>query len=86
MNLLYRSTTTHVCSVFRMFVDALDAEMYEEHHITGHCYLSVNKVSLLLLLYVNFFHLIYIPVIITFWCYLLPLACQGVSRIQYDKK
>ncbi|KAJ4797339.1 UDP-Glycosyltransferase superfamily protein [Rhynchospora pubera] len=27
----------------RMFVDALDADMYEEHHGTGHCYLSVHK-------------------------------------------
>lgn len=42
---------TRVCSVYRMFVDALDAEMYEEHHRTGHCYLSVHKVTLLLVLY-----------------------------------
>ncbi|XP_010917137.1 uncharacterized protein [Elaeis guineensis] len=27
----------------RMFVDALDAQMYEEHHQSGHCYLSVSK-------------------------------------------
>ncbi|CAN1309145.1 hypothetical protein LINPERPRIM_LOCUS27589 [Linum perenne] len=27
----------------RMFVDALDAEMYDEHHQTGHCYLSLYK-------------------------------------------
>ncbi|KAJ3671055.1 hypothetical protein LUZ60_008481 [Juncus effusus] len=27
----------------RMFVDALDAEMYESHHETGHCYLSTHK-------------------------------------------
>jgi hypothetical protein len=29
----------------RMFVDALDAQMYEEHHLTGHCPLSLSKVS-----------------------------------------
>lgn len=28
-----------------MFVDALDAQMYEEHHSTGHCPLSLSKVS-----------------------------------------
>ncbi|WJX86891.1 hypothetical protein P8452_69140 [Trifolium repens] len=27
----------------RMFVDALDAQMYEEHHLTGHCPLSLSK-------------------------------------------
>ncbi|KAF3439932.1 hypothetical protein FNV43_RR18210 [Rhamnella rubrinervis] len=27
----------------RMFVDALDAQMYEEHHSSGHCYLSLSK-------------------------------------------
>ncbi|KAF6162107.1 hypothetical protein GIB67_008236 [Kingdonia uniflora] len=27
----------------RMFVDALDAEMYDEHHQSGHCYLSLSK-------------------------------------------
>ncbi|KAF2291193.1 hypothetical protein GH714_020600 [Hevea brasiliensis] len=27
----------------RMFVDALDAQMYEEHHQSGHCYLSLSK-------------------------------------------
>ncbi|GAU41724.1 hypothetical protein TSUD_349860 [Trifolium subterraneum] len=27
----------------RMFVDALDAQMYEEHHSTGHCPLSLSK-------------------------------------------
>ncbi|CAN1237559.1 hypothetical protein LINGRAPRIM_LOCUS1903 [Linum grandiflorum] len=27
----------------RMFVDSLDAEMYDEHHRTGHCYLSLYK-------------------------------------------
>ncbi|XP_030548052.1 uncharacterized protein LOC115753546 [Rhodamnia argentea] len=27
----------------RMFVDALDAQMYDEHHQTGHCYLSLSK-------------------------------------------
>ncbi|KAL5718712.1 hypothetical protein ACHQM5_011589 [Ranunculus cassubicifolius] len=27
----------------RMFVDALDAEMYDEHHQSGHCYLSLHK-------------------------------------------
>ncbi|XP_031393102.1 uncharacterized protein LOC116204888 isoform X2 [Punica granatum] len=27
----------------RMFVDALDAQMYNEHHRTGHCYLSFSK-------------------------------------------
>ncbi|XP_008791488.1 uncharacterized protein LOC103708367 [Phoenix dactylifera] len=27
----------------RMFVDALDAQMYDEHHQSGHCYLSVSK-------------------------------------------
>ncbi|XP_021767165.1 uncharacterized protein LOC110731604 [Chenopodium quinoa] len=27
----------------RMFVDALDAQMYEEHHRSGHCYLSLTK-------------------------------------------
>ncbi|PIA34447.1 hypothetical protein AQUCO_03700009v1 [Aquilegia coerulea] len=29
----------------RMFVDALDAQMYDEHHQSGHCYLSLHKVS-----------------------------------------
>ncbi|XP_042460957.1 uncharacterized protein LOC122044982 [Zingiber officinale] len=27
----------------RMFVDALDREMYEEHHRSGYCYLSTSK-------------------------------------------
>ncbi|KAF5183620.1 glycosyl transferase family 1 protein [Thalictrum thalictroides] len=27
----------------RMFVDALDAQMYDEHHQSGHCYLSLHK-------------------------------------------
>ncbi|XP_050387623.1 uncharacterized protein LOC126803930 isoform X2 [Argentina anserina] len=27
----------------RMFLDALDAEMYIEHHSSGHCYLSLSK-------------------------------------------
>lgn len=27
-----------------MFVDALDAEMYNEHHSSGRCYLSLSKV------------------------------------------
>ncbi|TKY64007.1 biosynthetic process [Spatholobus suberectus] len=27
----------------RMFVDALDAQMYDEHHSTGHCALSLSK-------------------------------------------
>lgn len=27
----------------RMFVDALDAQMYDEHHQSGHCYLSLYK-------------------------------------------
>ncbi|KAJ6851890.1 uncharacterized protein M6B38_257805 [Iris pallida] len=27
----------------RMFVDALDAQMYDEHHGSGHCYLSLTK-------------------------------------------
>ncbi|KAH6786132.1 hypothetical protein C2S51_038587 [Perilla frutescens var. frutescens] len=27
----------------RMFVDALDAQFYEEHHKTGRCYLSLSK-------------------------------------------
>ncbi|XP_076934702.1 uncharacterized protein LOC143601086 [Bidens hawaiensis] len=27
----------------RMFVDALDAQIYEEHHQTGFCYLSLSK-------------------------------------------
>ncbi|XP_024932638.3 uncharacterized protein LOC107423728 [Ziziphus jujuba] len=27
----------------RMFVDALDAEMYDEHHSSGRCYLSLSK-------------------------------------------
>ncbi|RZC01669.1 hypothetical protein D0Y65_017054 [Glycine soja] len=27
----------------RMFVDALDAHMYDEHHLTGHCSLSLSK-------------------------------------------
>ncbi|KAE8685128.1 putative UDP-rhamnose:rhamnosyltransferase 1-like isoform 1 [Hibiscus syriacus] len=27
----------------RMFVDSLDAQMYEEHHLSGHCYLSFSK-------------------------------------------
>ncbi|XP_058096001.1 uncharacterized protein LOC131241259 isoform X5 [Magnolia sinica] len=27
----------------RMFVDAMDAQMYDEHHQGGHCYLSLSK-------------------------------------------
>lgn len=27
----------------RMFVDALDEQMYDEHHKSGHCYLSFSK-------------------------------------------
>ncbi|KAI4328856.1 hypothetical protein L6164_021179 [Bauhinia variegata] len=27
----------------RMFVDALDMQMYDEHHSSGHCYLSLSK-------------------------------------------
>ncbi|KAJ4957164.1 hypothetical protein NE237_013947 [Protea cynaroides] len=27
----------------RMFLDSLDAQMYDEHHRTGHCYLSLSK-------------------------------------------
>ncbi|KAG8391895.1 hypothetical protein BUALT_Bualt01G0234500 [Buddleja alternifolia] len=27
----------------RLFVDALDAQFYDEHHKTGHCYLSLSK-------------------------------------------
>ncbi|KAM7476476.1 hypothetical protein LguiB_023719 [Lonicera macranthoides] len=27
----------------RMFVDALDAQIYDEHHLSGHCYLSLSK-------------------------------------------
>ncbi|KAH9625223.1 hypothetical protein KSS87_019919 [Heliosperma pusillum] len=27
----------------RMFVDALDNQMYDQHHSTGHCYLSLSK-------------------------------------------
>ncbi|KAJ9171458.1 hypothetical protein P3X46_014825 [Hevea brasiliensis] len=27
----------------RMLVDALDAQMYDEHHESGHCYLSLSK-------------------------------------------
>ncbi|KAL5718897.1 hypothetical protein ACHQM5_011751 [Ranunculus cassubicifolius] len=27
----------------RMFVDALDAEMYDEHHQSGHCYLRLDR-------------------------------------------
>jgi len=30
--------------LFRMFVDALDAQMYDKHHQTGHCILSLHKV------------------------------------------
>jgi hypothetical protein len=33
------------CCFFRMFVDALDAQMYDKHHQTGHCILSLHKVS-----------------------------------------
>jgi len=28
----------------RMFVDAMDAQMYDEHHQSGYCYLSLAKV------------------------------------------
>jgi len=31
-------------SVCRMFVDSLDAQIYEEHHRTNRCYLSLTKV------------------------------------------
>ncbi|PON49606.1 Glycosyl transferase [Parasponia andersonii] len=27
----------------RMFVDALDSQMYDQHHSNGHCYLSLSK-------------------------------------------
>ncbi|XP_062090569.1 uncharacterized protein LOC133796894 [Humulus lupulus] len=27
----------------RMFVNALDSQMYDQHHSTGHCYLSLSK-------------------------------------------
>ncbi|WOK91397.1 hypothetical protein Cni_G00088 [Canna indica] len=27
----------------RMFVDAMDAQMYDEHHKSGHCFLSISK-------------------------------------------
>lgn len=30
----------------RMFVDALDAQFYDEHQKTAHCYLSLSKVTL----------------------------------------
>ena len=29
----------------RMFVDALDTQMYDEHHSTGRCPLSLSKVT-----------------------------------------
>lgn len=29
--------------ICRMFVDALDAEFYDEHHQSGNCYLSLSK-------------------------------------------
>ena len=35
------------CLICRMFVDALDAQMYDEHHQSGHCYLSFSKVTCL---------------------------------------
>lgn len=28
-----------------MFVDAIDEQMYDEHHGSGLCYLSLNKVN-----------------------------------------
>lgn len=28
-----------------MFVDALDVQMYSEHHLSGRCYLSLSKVN-----------------------------------------
>lgn len=28
-----------------MFIDALDAQMYDEHHSSGRCYLSLSKVT-----------------------------------------
>lgn len=31
--------------ICRMFVDALDAQMYDKHHSSGHCYLSLSKVT-----------------------------------------
>lgn len=33
--------------ICRMFVDTLDSEFYEQHHLSGVCYLSLSKVSLL---------------------------------------
>ncbi|KAK5783551.1 hypothetical protein PVK06_038060 [Gossypium arboreum] len=38
----------------RMFVDALDAQMYDEHHQSGHCYLSFSKVTCLFALIFSF--------------------------------
>lgn len=34
-----------VHGICRMFVDALDAQVYNEHHGSGLCYLSLSKVS-----------------------------------------
>lgn len=36
-----------------MFVDALDSEFYEQHHLSGLCYLSLSKVSPLLRGYIE---------------------------------
>lgn len=38
----------------RMFVDALDGLMYDEHHSSGRCYLSLSKVTCLLDQFVMF--------------------------------
>ncbi|XP_040936906.1 uncharacterized protein [Gossypium hirsutum] len=38
----------------RMFVDALDAQMYDEHHQSGHCYLSFSEVTCLFALIFSF--------------------------------
>lgn len=40
--------------VCRMFVDSLDAQIYEEHHRTSRCYLSLTKVRNSFLLLPNF--------------------------------
>lgn len=34
--------------ICRMFVDALDAQVYDEHHESGLCYLSLSKVKIFL--------------------------------------
>ena len=33
---------------FRMFIDAMDTKMYDEHHQSASCYLSTSKVILVL--------------------------------------